>query len=237
MDDIKEGQEAGQVEEVKEGEQEVVEKTVVEENKEEVEKVEPELDPKLFDSDGKSWKSKFKEAERKYNGVLEKVVAQSEQRTNQDQDEEIPATRNGVKKVLSEITREEQIAGQVFDEVYEEIILEKPEFEPYKNELQKMIKSLNDPEAKKNPETIKIIAKGLWGTKNWKAPATVAKPKPRLVAGKQSDVLTPSIKSGAGSSVELTDAEQEYAEHHRFIGTFDNEEIKDMYKKSQSKKK
>lgn len=237
MVDEKEVVEAEQVETVVE-EQAIVEQPVVEEEKPVETVVEPEnLDPKLFDSDGKSWKSKFKEYDRKYNALLEKVVNKAEQPQVEDPDAEIPATRNGVKQVLTEITREEQRNDLVFEETFEEILEEKPEFEPYKKELQAMIKSLNDNQAKKNPDTIKIIAKGLWGTKNWKNPVSTPKPVKKLVASKQSDVLAPSGKSGVVSCSELSDTEQEYAEHHRFLGVFDNDEIKDMYKKSLSKKK
>lgn len=199
-------------------------------------------DPNLIDpDDGKTWKSKAKEHERKYNALLEKVMASAEQKTGQqqagqDENEEIPATRGGVKQVLSELQREERLADQVFEEAVDELIVENPGFAPFKEELRGMVKTLNDMNARKNPDTVKLIAKGLWGTKNWKPAPAAPKPVKKFVSSKQSDVLPPSQKSGAGSEPELTEAEQEYAEHHRFFGTFNNEEIKDMYRKANGKK-
>jgi soluble cytochrome b562 len=198
-----------------------------------------ELDPKVVDvSDGKPWMEKAKEYERKYNGVLEKIVRQAEAPQQVDENEEIPATRSGVKQVLTEIQIEERQANQVFDEAMQDIIAEKPEFAPYREELKNMVGTLQDVKARKNPETIKLIAQGLWGRKNWKTPPSIPKPVKKLISTKESDVLPPSGKGTSTNDVELTDDEQDYSIHHGFDRKgFSNEEIKDMFQKSKIKKK
>jgi hypothetical protein len=193
------------------------------------------FDPNVVDDDGVPWKKKAKEFERKYRQTLEKI-ATTTQEPPQNEDEEIPATRAGVKQVLSELSREEQVAEQVLNETVEELLIENPGFAAYKDELSAMMKTV-DMNARKNPDAVKAVAMGLWGKKNWKPAPTQPKPVKKLVSTKQQDVLTPSPKGGAPTEVALTDAEQEYAEHHRFIGVFDNEEIKEMYQKAHSKKK
>lgn len=196
-------------------------------------------DPIVFDDDGISWKKKAKEYERKYRSTLEKIAtstASIPKETPPDENEEIPATRASVKQVLTEVQREEQIAEQVLDDTVDELLIENPSFAAYRDELRSMMKTV-DISARRNPDAVKAVAMGLWGKKNWKPSPSVSKPVKKLVSNKQQDVLSPSPKGGVSSEVALTDDEQEYAEHHRFIGVFENEEIKEMYKKAHGKKK
>jgi len=201
---------------------------------------EEQKDPALYDPDGVLWSKRAKEYERKYQTTLERFASyeKAPAQLAADPNEEIPATRGGVKQVLSELQRDEVAASRVVDDVIERLSEDNPEIINLKPQIEQQLRSV-DVEQRKNPGLIEAVAFAVYGRASFKKqPAkTVPAPKRLVSSGKpKSDVLPPAPQGGAMSEAKLSEDEERYAFQHRLKEKgFDNEEIHDLFVKAHKK--
>lgn len=203
------------------------------------EEAEAPKDPNLVDESGVLWKNRAKEYERKYHSTLEKFsnFQRAPEPEAPKDDEEIPATRSGVKQVLSELSREESVAEQVLDEVISELSIINPEVGTLKSKIASQLKTV-DVRQRKDPNLIKAVAYAVYGEAAIARKPEAPKPVKKLVSNVvKSDVLTPNPQGGDMSESKLTAEEEDYAFSHRLKEKgFDNDEIHDLYVRANKKK-
>lgn len=204
------------------------------------------LDPNIYDEDGVPYKNRAKEYERKYYASkeyerkyydsLEKRAKDVEQPKQEQNVEELTEEEQQIEKVVAKRQYVEMQAQNIFDETIGEMAVNiNPEYAELKSEIEKQIKQIPNLRDRANTKVIQSVAFMVFGQKHSKKTSSPeVAPKKKLVGsarGNGSEVLSPSPKGGSSSEITLTDDEQEYAEHHRFIGMFGNDEIRDMYKR------
>ncbi|MFA5135749.1 MAG: hypothetical protein WC505_08275 [Patescibacteria group bacterium] len=201
---------------------------------------EEQIDPALCDPDGVPWSKRAKEYQRKYETTLERFASyqKAEPQTVADPNEEIPATRGGVKQVLSELSREEAIAKHAMEDVVEGLSEDNPDIMALKPQIEEQLKSV-DVSQRKNPGLIEAVAFAVYGRANFKKqPVKPASVQKKLVSsGKpKSDVLPPSPQGGSMSETKLSEDEERYAIQHRLKEKgFDSEEIHDLFVRAHKK--
>lgn len=204
----------------------------------EAEAQKPSIPEAGVDEDGVPWKNRAKEYERKYHQTLEKFAnfQKVPVETPKDDNEEIPATRAGVKAVLNELTREEVVATQVLDEVIDDLSAVRPEIAELKSKVAEQLKTV-DVGMRKDPKLIKAVTMAVYGEMLLERKPEAPKPAKKLVSVQKSDMLSPSPQGGNMSETKLNDEEESYAFQHRLKEKgFDNEEIHDLFVKATKKK-
>lgn len=186
---------------------------------------EPAINPETHDEYGVPWKNRAREYERKYFSSLEK---RAEAPKEIDPIEEETDPRRIAEHVVDERTRHERQAEQQFNEIFSEMSAVRPELAGLKAEVEKELSQV--PANRRDERLIRAVTLMKYGEMSFKKKAE--QPVQKKIVRQGSDVIVPGAKAGQGIELTLTDAEREYADHHRFIEKgFSNEEIKDLYKR------
>jgi hypothetical protein len=231
-------------EEVAEGAEEKTEETQTEpssvndagEPHEEVkEEASEKLDPNLYDEFGVPWKNRAKEAERKRLDVLERVAFEKPKKDEPLFDENGDEKKEDIDQVLERRSSLERVAYDKAEEVIEGLARVNPGILKFKDAIHKELRSVKL-EQRGDENLIRMAAMMKYGENVFRVKPDA--PKKKIVPTKTgSDVLNPSQKGGTASEITLSPDEEAYAEQHRLRGKgFNNEDIRDLFKRASGSK-